>query len=773
MFRLHTLGQLDLRDPSNESVRAVLVQPKRLALLVFLAAARPTGFHRRDLLLPLFWPELDEGRARNALRQALHLLRDVLGADVVMSRGTDAVGIDASRLWCDAAAFDDALDAGAVADALTIYRGDFLPGFSVAGSPAFDNWLGETRSRLRGRAARSLWALAEQQERAGKFSEAAETARRAAMMTIEDEGALRQLITLLARLGDGVGAVRAFDDFADRLRRDFELEPSAETKAVVDAVRVRASAQPRCVPEKRASLGAGVGSRRREVAVTTFENLTGDSAFDFIGRLASESIAQGLAESGLADVVAAERAAEDALVVSGSYVVIDDRWHFQPTVKANGGTRLGSIAAVTASRDRPWEAADDLRRRVSGVVAGHLDPRIASLASSVREPPSLESYQEHVLGIELHLRGEFRAAISHFLRAARGGTQFTLPLLWAIQASCNIEEYEQADAMLAQLLVQRARLSLFEQRACDYFAATLAGNRGDALRAAQMGATLVPDSEILSLLGREALFCNHPRLAAEVMERLDPERGWIPSWTPYWRRSTEAYHILGDHRRELAAAIRGRRQHPEALSTLMYEARAHAALGDVTAVERAADEAVAMTMDRFTTAGDVLFTSAQELRAHGRAADSIRFFERTIAWYRERIADDAGRASRYALGRALYEAAHWSDAGVIFAKLTEADAEDLDALGSLGCVAARVGNHVAATETLVVLRGKRGRYHFGKHLIWSARIQSVLGDLDGAVASLRGALARGYCYGIELHLDVDLVALHGDQRFRELLKPKG
>jgi len=72
MFRLHTLGQLDLRDCFNESVRAVLVQPKRFALLVFLAAARPSGFRRRDLLLPLFWPELDEDRARNALRQALH-----------------------------------------------------------------------------------------------------------------------------------------------------------------------------------------------------------------------------------------------------------------------------------------------------------------------------------------------------------------------------------------------------------------------------------------------------------------------------------------------------------------------------------------------------------------------------------------------------------------------------------------------------------------------------------------------------------------------------
>lgn len=773
MFRLHTLGQLDLRDCSNESVRAVLVQPKRFALLVFLAAARPRGFHRRDLLLPLFWPELDEDRARNALRQALHQLRGVLGADVILSRGGDAVGIGASRLWCDAAAFDDALDAGALTDAVTIYRGDFLPGFSVPGSPAFDSWLEETRSRLRGRAARSLWAFAEEQERAGRFSEAADSARRAALMTIEDEGALRQLLTLLSRLGDCAGAVRAFDEFAERLRRDFELEPSAETRAVVEAVRARASRRLGGVVDEATTSEPGVTSRRREVAVATFENLTGDPAFDFIGRLASESIAQGLAEIGLADVVAIEHAAEDALVVGGSYVVIDDLWHFQPTVKANGRMRLGSIGSVTASRDRPWEAADDLRRRLSGVLAGHLDPRIASLASKVSEPPSLESYQEHVLGVELHLRGEFRAAIPYFLRAARCGTQFTLPLLWAIQASCNIEEYEQADALLAQLLVHRARLSSFEQYACDYFAATLEGNRGHAFRAAQMGANLAPDSEIVSLLGREALFCNHPRFAAEVMERLDPERGWIPAWTPHWRRSTEAYHILGDHQRELAAAVRGRRQHPEALSTLMYQARAHAALGDVASVERAADEAIAMTTDRFTTAGDVLLTSAQELRAHGRPRDAMRFLERTIAWYAERIGEEGARPARYALGRALYEAERWVEAGGIFAELTAERPDDLEAVGSLGCVSAHVGDRVAATATLADLRGRKGRYHFGKHLMWSARIQSLLGDLDGALASLRGALARGYCYGIDFHIDVDLVPMHGDPRFRELLKPKG
>jgi DNA-binding SARP family transcriptional activator len=772
MLRLYTLGQLDLRDASDASVRAVLVQPKRLALLTFLASARPNGFHRRDFLLPLFWPELNAARARNALRQAIHQLRAVLGADVVLSRGGEAVGIDPSRLWCDATEFDDVLDRGGIVDALALYGGDFLPGFFIDGSPTFDRWLDEMRSHLRGRAARALWALAEQQERLGNRADAAEIARRAASLTAYDEGALRQLIGLLDRVGDSTGAVRAFDDFAERLRRELELEPSAETKALLDTIRSRANAR---VHASSDALLADQSSsaHRRKVAVTPFENLTGDAAFDFVGRLVSESIAQGIVETRLVDVVGAERAAGDALVVSGSYVLIDELWHFRPSVQANGGSRLGSIAEVTARRERPWEAADELCRRVSGVLAGHLDHRTASLARSAGEPPDLESYQEQVLGIELHLRGDFHVALPHFLRAARGGNGFTLPLLWAIQASLNLEEYEQADAILAELSAHRSRLSAFEQYACDYFTATLVGNRADALRAAQLGASLVPNSEIASLLGREALFSNHPKLAAEVMERIDPERGWIPSWTPYWRRSTEAYHVLGDHQRELSTAVKGRRQHPEAISTLLYVARARAALGDVAEVERAADEAAAMTTDRFMTAGELLFTSAQELRAHGRAADSMRFFERAVDWYADRLTDGADHRTRYAFARALYESERWPEAKKIFAELLSARPDDLDAQGSLGCLAARVEDATTVESILECLRARRGRFHFGKHLIWTARIQSLRGDLDAAMTSLRGALARGYCYGIDLHLDIDLSPLWADQRFRELLRPKG
>src|SRR6185503_7465343 len=100
MLRLRTFGSVDLQGPDDRDLRSVLAQPKRLALLIYLAAARPSGVHRRDELLALFWPDLDDTRARDALNQALRFLRQAVGADVFVRRGGEDVGVDPAVLWC-------------------------------------------------------------------------------------------------------------------------------------------------------------------------------------------------------------------------------------------------------------------------------------------------------------------------------------------------------------------------------------------------------------------------------------------------------------------------------------------------------------------------------------------------------------------------------------------------------------------------------------------------------------------------------------------------
>src|SRR5687768_1943737 len=99
MIELRTLGGTQVR-PVGSADTGVYLQPKRLAVLAYLATARPRGMHRRDSLLVVFWPEETEHRARNALSQTLHAIRREIGQDVLLSQGHELVGVDTAGLSC-------------------------------------------------------------------------------------------------------------------------------------------------------------------------------------------------------------------------------------------------------------------------------------------------------------------------------------------------------------------------------------------------------------------------------------------------------------------------------------------------------------------------------------------------------------------------------------------------------------------------------------------------------------------------------------------------
>ena len=175
MIRLRMLGGLDLTHPDGQGdAHAVLVQPKRLALLVYLALAGDRRFQRRDAVVGLFWPELDAEHARGALRQALRFLRGELGADVLINRGEEEVGVNRQVVECDTWDFDGACESRRWGEALALYRGDLLAGVYIADiSAEFEHWLEQERGRLRRRAASAASSAVEHAERAGDLVAAA------------------------------------------------------------------------------------------------------------------------------------------------------------------------------------------------------------------------------------------------------------------------------------------------------------------------------------------------------------------------------------------------------------------------------------------------------------------------------------------------------------------------------------------------------------------------------------------------------------------------
>lgn len=239
MIRIHVTGPLDLRDAEGRPLGAMPSQPKRSGLLAYLAAATPRGFHRRDTLFAIFWPEHDTQSARNALNTSVSYLRGILGAQALARRGAGELALASDHVWCDVWAIDDALRDDRLEDALALYRGDLLEGFHVSGVPEFERWLDRERERLRVALADAAWTLAERAEADGRTADVARWARRAVAFTPNDEVSLRRLIECLHRNGDSAGALREYDEFARRLREELDVEPSARTRELVDAIRAR------------------------------------------------------------------------------------------------------------------------------------------------------------------------------------------------------------------------------------------------------------------------------------------------------------------------------------------------------------------------------------------------------------------------------------------------------------------------------------------------------------------------------------------------------
>lgn len=237
MIELLTLGTLDVRDAAEDrSIHSVLRRPKRVALLAYLAVARPPGAIRRDTLTAVFWPESTDQRARHALSQSLYVLRRGLRGDVLVDAGDDAIALNREAIRCDVWSFRRALEADRYEEALRLYRGELLAGFHL-GAPGFERWLDTERRLLQQQAREAGLELSRRWEARGDRSEAIRWMRRVAAWVPHDESVHRRLVTLLARDGDRAGALREHEAFVRRFRDDLEIPLSDEFLSLAEEIR--------------------------------------------------------------------------------------------------------------------------------------------------------------------------------------------------------------------------------------------------------------------------------------------------------------------------------------------------------------------------------------------------------------------------------------------------------------------------------------------------------------------------------------------------------
>jgi len=231
--------------------RAVDFHRRRaLALLACLAVGREA--QPRDGLLALLWPTFAPEDARNNLRRELSYLRSLLGEGLVSDR--NVVALDPATVSVDLWAFTASLTvahahipehpgalcatcARSLLAAVDRYTADFLDGFSLPDSPAFDEWQALERERLRRSAIGALEQAAEWHEGRGKHEAAAALAERMLSLEPLHEPAYRVQMRVLAAGGQRVAALRRYEQLRQQLAREMAVEPESQTTALFETIR--------------------------------------------------------------------------------------------------------------------------------------------------------------------------------------------------------------------------------------------------------------------------------------------------------------------------------------------------------------------------------------------------------------------------------------------------------------------------------------------------------------------------------------------------------
>lgn len=245
-LKLFLLGGLQVRHGRLGDLTPRLARSKKAqAILCYLALNTHTHY-RRDLA-GKFWGDKSEKLAQGSLRVAINLLKDAgLKPYLVITNNTLSLNLD-SAYWCDAEAFDrllaryrrgdDASEAHLLRQAVDLYRGEFLDGFTLGDTPDFDDWVVVQRQHWRELALTALDELVDHLSAAGQYAEGITYASRQLTIDPLREPTHRQLMWLLARSRQRQAALEQYEKCREWLLLQLGEEPEEETTAVYEAIK--------------------------------------------------------------------------------------------------------------------------------------------------------------------------------------------------------------------------------------------------------------------------------------------------------------------------------------------------------------------------------------------------------------------------------------------------------------------------------------------------------------------------------------------------------
>src|SRR3990170_868634 len=256
------LGGFNLHYAGRE---AKALQAERLTLFLaylFLNSERPPS--RRQIAF-LFWPDSTEGQARTNLRNLLHLLRrafpeidSFLEVDSQFIRWkTDAsIQLDVKQYRDSLAqaksSKEEQVRIRHLQEAVNVYRGELLQGF-------YEDWILVQREELHQAYLNAMTQLAKLLEDARQYEEAIEVVNRLIRADSLNETAYGHSMRLHALMDDRAGALQVYHTCVTVLKRELDLEPSAEIQSLYEQL-----IQSREVGREQAPEGRRLIGRKQE-----------------------------------------------------------------------------------------------------------------------------------------------------------------------------------------------------------------------------------------------------------------------------------------------------------------------------------------------------------------------------------------------------------------------------------------------------------------------------------------------------------------------------
>lgn len=235
---------------------------KATALVAYLAV---TGRrYTRDALAGLLWPEYGQTRARAALRRTLSSLKAAKEEGWLL---VDRGGLDLARegVVVDVDRFRGLLAEcrehghpetevcprclAPLGEAAALYGDDFMAGFGLRDSVAFDDWQYFEAESLRRELAGALEKLARGLAARGEWDGAVEHARRWLALDPLHEPAHRALISLYAWADRRAAALRQYRECVKILGRELGVAPLEETTTLYRAIQENDVPQPPTLAE--------------------------------------------------------------------------------------------------------------------------------------------------------------------------------------------------------------------------------------------------------------------------------------------------------------------------------------------------------------------------------------------------------------------------------------------------------------------------------------------------------------------------------------------